>query len=492
MNVVEPILFQCRLNPLATAVCVPGSHYGPISYGMLERLTLNVARNAVRSGITPHSLVGIYVNDTVLHAALALGLMYMGAATVSLRGPGPIPGISPDAVLTNTRGQVFDGRKVLNVDESWLDGGGAAGQAPVLHDDENAICRITLTSGSTGVPKGIACSHKEWTARAALRAYSKGSRFSHCSRFFCDLGFGTSPGFGYALSLLNRGGTVYFLGSDPADILQAIDLYQIQGMATSPYGLGEYLKFFEADSAFQVTFDHIICQGAMLSRELSQRVRARLCQNLYSSYGSSETTTVAFGPASVLERVPGAVGYIQPRVRVEVLDGAGKLLPPLRNGTLRIRTDHMTTGYVGDPETTKALFRDGYFYSGDIGHLTPDGLLVITGREKTALNIGGDTVHPELVEQVLMAFGGVGEAAVFALNNELGIAELHSLIVATGPLNEAALQAHCAGRLAPSCVPVRYTVVKSLPRGGQGKLDRTQLPAFVAAATANRGATPGV
>jgi len=147
----------------------------------------------------------------------------------------------------------------------------------------------------------------------------------------------------------------------------------------------------------------------------------------------------------------------------------------------------MTTGYVGDPETTKALFRDGYFYSGDIGHLTPDGLLVITGREKTALNIGGDTVHPELVEQVLMAFGGVSEAAVFALNNELGIAELHSLIVASGPLNEAALQEHCAARLAPSCVPVRFIVVASLPRGGQGKLDRKRLPEFAAAATANRG-----
>jgi acyl-CoA synthetase (AMP-forming)/AMP-acid ligase II len=289
------------------------------------------------------------------------------------------------------------------------------------------------------------------------------------------------------MSLLSRGGTIYFLGPDPADILQAIDLYKIQGMATSPYGLGEYLRFFEADSAFQVTFDHIICQGAMLSRELSQRARARMCQNLYSSYGSTETTTVAFGPASVLERVPGAVGYVQPGVKVEVLDGSGNLLPPLQDGSLRIRTDHMVAGYVGDPEATKAFFRDGYFYSGDIGHLTPDGLLVITGREKTALNVGGDTVHPELVEQVLTSFGTVSEAGVFTVNNELGIAELHSLIVTNGPLNEAALRDHCVTRLSPSCVPVRYTVVASLPRGGQGKLDRKRLPEAAAAAIKHSG-----
>jgi acyl-CoA synthetase (AMP-forming)/AMP-acid ligase II len=487
MNIVEPVLFQCRLNPLATAICVPGSHYGPVAYRTLERFIHNVARNAVRSGIAPKSLVGIYVNDTVLHAALALGLMHIGAATLSLRSPTPTPGLVPDVILTNLPGQFSGGTTVLNVDESWLDDGDDSGAVPASHDEEEAVCRITLTSGSTGVPKGIAFSHKEWMARIAYRAYFKGPRFTHCPRFFCDLGFGTSPGFGYAMSLLSRGGTIYFLGPEPADILQAIDLYKIQGMATSPYGLGEYLRFFEADSAFQVTFDHIICQGAMLSRELSLRARARMCQNLYSSYGSTETTTVAFGPAGVVERVPGAVGYVQPGVTIEAVDSAGNVLSPLKDGVLRIRTDHMATRYIGDPEATKTFFRDGYFYSGDIGHLTSDGLLVITGREKTALNVGGDTVHPELVEQVLTSFGSVSEAGVFTINNELGIAELHSLIVTTVPLNEAALRDHCAMRLSPSCVPVRYTVVASLPRGGQGKLDRKRLPETAAAAIRNSG-----
>ena len=271
------------------------------------------------------------------------------------------------------------------------------------------------------------------------------------------------------------------MGPEPADILQTIDLYKIQGMATSPYGLGEFLKFFEADSAFEVTFDHIICQGAMLSRQLSQRARARMCQNLYSSYGSTETTTVAFGPASVLERVPGAVGYVQPGVVVEAIDNSENVLPPLRDGALRIRTEHMAAGYVGDPDTTTALFRNGYFYSGDVGHLTAEGFLVITGREKTALNIGGDTVSPELVEDVVGAFAGIQEAGVFAANNDLGIAELSVLFVATAPIDETALRRHCAQRLPPSCVPARIIRVDALPRGGQGKLERQRLPEIAAA-----------
>jgi len=483
MNLVEPILFQAKLNPMALAICVPGSKLESVSYGELERFMYNVARNALKSGLGPGNLAAIYVSDTILHTAIVLGLMYVNVATLSLREPKGVSGIAPDFVLTDVPGRFSGKATVVAVDQSWLEGDVLPldeSQRPTAKD--NDICRIILTSGSTGVSKGIAFSHRMLAERVAHYSYSKGSRFAHCSRFFCDLGISTSPGFRYAITLLSRGGAIFFLGPEPADILQTIDLYTIQGMATSPYGLGEFLKFFEADRAFQVTFDHIICQGAMLSRELSNRARARMCQNLYSSYGSTETTTVAFGPASVLERVPGAVGYIQPGVIVEAVDKTGMTLPPLRDGSLRIRSAHMVTGYVGDPEATQTFFRDGCFYSGDIGHLTPDGLLVITGREKTALNIGGDTVSPELVEAVITSFPGIGEAGVFAANNDLGIAELCALVVTSIPVDPTALRRHCADRLPPSCIPVRIVAVDALPRGGQGKLERHRLPELASGA----------
>jgi acyl-CoA synthetase (AMP-forming)/AMP-acid ligase II len=462
---------------MALAICVPGSKLESVSYGELERFIYNVARNALKSGLASGNLAAIYVNDTILHTAIVLGLMYVNVATLSLREPKGVSGITPDFVLSDMPGRFSTEATVVAVDQSWLEGEGLPleqSDRPTTQD--NDVCRIILTSGSTGVSKGVAFSHRMLAERVAHYSYSKGSRFAHCSRFFCDLGISTSPGFRYAITLLSRGGTIFFLGPDPADILQAIDLYKIQGMATSPYGLGEFLKFFEADRAFRVTFNHIICQGAMLSRELSIRARVRMCQNLYSSYGSTETTTVAFGPASVLERVPGAVGYIQPGVIVEAVDKTGTTLPPLRDGSLRIRSTHMVTGYVGDPESTQTFFRDGYFYSGDIGHLTPDGLLVITGREKTALNIGGDTVSPELVEAIITSFPGIKEVGVFAANNDLGIAELCALVVTSIPVDLTALRRHCAGKLPPSCIPARIVAIDALPRGGQGKLERHRLP----------------
>jgi acyl-CoA synthetase (AMP-forming)/AMP-acid ligase II len=377
MNIVEPVLFQCKLNPFTTAICAPGAPSSPLTYGMLEGFIHNVARRALKSGIVPGHVAATYIADAVLHTVFLLGLMHAGVVTLSLRGPGLPEGITADVVLTDVPGDLAGAATVLTVDRSWLDGDGA--KMPVAcHGRDNDTCRIILTSGSAGVPKGLAFSHRSLMARVGHYQYSQGPRFAHCARFFSDLGIATSPGFRYVMALLCRGGTIFLLGPDPADILQAIDLYKIQGMATSPDGLGEYLKFFEADSAFETAFDHIIYQGAMLSQELSQRVRTRMCQNLYISYGSTETSTAAFGSASLLERIPGAVGYVQPGVIVQAVDGSGQVLPPMRNGVLRIRSAHMAESYLGDPATTKKVFRDGYFYSEDVGHLTPESILVIS------------------------------------------------------------------------------------------------------------------
>jgi len=389
-----------------------------------------------------------------------------------------VTGIAPDLVLTDSPHRFHGKGQVLQVDPSWMEGDGRpTRQTWNPGTGGSDLCCIALTSGSTGVAKGVAFTHDLLQRRLA----ELGARFAHCSRLFCDLGIATSPGFHYMLATLSRGGTAYFVGSDPEAILQAFDLYKIEGMATSPFGLAEFLKYFETDSAFEVSFNLIICQGAMLSRELSMRARARLCPNLYSSYGATETARVAFGPASALDAVPGAVGYIQPGVAVEVIDSSGNVLPHGRDGTLRIRSRLMASGYFGDPETTQTYFRDGCFYSGDIGHTTPEGILVITGREKTALNVGGDTISPELVEAVIGSFPGVKEAGVFATSNELGIAEIVALIVASQPVDDAALREFCAARLPSYGVPVRFTSIDALPRGGQGKIERRRLPDLAAA-----------
>ena len=99
MKIVEPILFQCKLKPLALTIYVPGSKYGAINYATLE--IHNVAQTALKSGIAARNVVAIYVTDPILHTSLILGLMHLGVTTLSLSGPKPIAGITPDVILTD-------------------------------------------------------------------------------------------------------------------------------------------------------------------------------------------------------------------------------------------------------------------------------------------------------------------------------------------------------------------------------------------------------
>ena len=93
------------------------------------------------------------------------------------------------------------------------------------------------------------------------------------------------------------------------------------------------------------------------------------------------------------------------------------------------------------------MFRDGWFYPGDYGYVADDGLLVITGRQETRLNLGGDKVNPETVENVLAAFPGVSDAAVLTIPNALGIEEIYALIKSQSLLDEGALRTYCQARL---------------------------------------------
>src|SRR5262245_44259555 len=157
MNIVEPILYQCKLNPLTLAIAAPGSKVDTINYGTLEKLIHNAAQAALKIGIAPRQIVGVLVRDTILHTAIILGLMRMGVITVSLRSPRVPDGIVADAILTNVQREFANNTTVIAVDYEWLAGDGKPPDYARIHPgSEDDICRIILTSGSTGDAKGIA------------------------------------------------------------------------------------------------------------------------------------------------------------------------------------------------------------------------------------------------------------------------------------------------------------------------------------------------
>ncbi|MPZ39793.1 MAG: AMP-binding protein [Rhizobiales bacterium] len=473
MNVVEPVLFQCRVNPFSTAIATPGSGIGSIKYGQLEALIHNVACSALKAGLAPGDVAAIYVADSIFHAALFLGLAQIGVVTIPLTTAMRPEQIPITALLTNNRDAFAGDDKVVAIEASWLQGDGSPPDYERIYrckpDDP---CTIVLTSGSTGRQKGVALSHRMLGERAVFNAYAKGPLIAKISRHFCSMQAATLVGIRDMMYTLGRGQTIYFAGPEPTDVLQYLAAYNVESLVVSPHDLRAYLAYFQADLGLSSPFKVVVCQGAKLSQMLAEAARTRLCQNLYTSYGATETSTVACGPSHRLARVPGAVGLICPGVTVEIVDDADKPLPLGQEGHIRIRTPHLAGGYVGDPETTARLFRDGAFYPGDVGRINAERMLIVTGRTKTALSVSGDTIDPEIIEDILCSFPAVEQAAAFDQDDAMGISRIHALIVASGSFDEQALRSHCATRLRDAMVPVTFLKVNEIPRSAQGKIDR--------------------
>ena len=264
-------------------------------------------------------------------------------------------------------------------------------------------------------------------------------------------------------------------GADAASTLQSLNLFGIQNMATSPHGLGEYLKFSKSQPSFTCNFDQILVAGGQLTRNLAERTWARMCRYLISSYGATEVGTVAIADARMTSDIPGAVGFVLPDAQAQIVDQAERSLPARTEGTVRVRTEHAVTGYYGDPEASALVFRDGWFYPGDFGYLTGENLLVITGRQETRLNVGGDKINPEVVEEALRSLPGIADVAVTTLPNSLGIEELHALIKANQPIDPEVARRHCEPILQRIFIPVRFIRVDRIPRNAMGKIERGKL-----------------
>jgi acyl-CoA synthetase (AMP-forming)/AMP-acid ligase II len=487
MNIVEPILFQCRQQPPVAAICVPGPGIGLISYRRLALFIHNIGRRLASAGLQPGRLVAVNVEDQIFHITLLLALARLGIASVSVRGAARPP-VPLDAFITDKTLPAGLVDRVILADLSWTEGDGepALDAAPVRPDD---LCRVVLTSGTTGDPKGVPISHRLLADRVARHATVFGARLADCRRIYSDMPITTSLGFQFLIATLSRGGTYFLPGDSFENTLKAMEQYRTQGVLAPPSGLELLLKWFEATPAYQSNLEVVLSGGDLLPETLSRRVRARMCSHLISVYGSTEASITATAPAHAIDRTPGAVGYLTPGVRAQITDRDGVVLPPGREGLLRIRSEFAVERYLGEPSGSERVFRDGWFHPGDLATLTPEGLLIITGRDKTVLNIGGDKVSPEVVEAAVGSFPGIAEVAVTSLANAFGIHEVVAVIVPNGAIDAEALGRHCADRLSPQFVPVHFVAVDRLPRNDMGKVDRHQLAERLRAARATAGAT---
>jgi O-succinylbenzoic acid--CoA ligase len=194
---------------------------------------------------------------------------------------------------------------------------------------------------------------------------------------------------------------------------------------------------------------------------------------LLNCYGATETTSpTTMMPMGDTRAHADSVGVALPAADVRVMDDEGRQVPPGETGELWIAGPMVVPGYWANPEATAASFTAGWWHSGDLGSVDAQGYVRVFDRKKDMLSRGGFKVYSVEVENVLMAWPGMVEAAVVGKPCPVLGERVHAFVhAAGGAADDTALRAFCAARLADYKVPESFTWSDApLPRNANGKL----------------------
>ena len=193
----------------------------------------------------------------------------------------------------------------------------------------------------------------------------------------------------------------------------------------------------------------------------------------------TETEANCSLPVEGGERIPGSVGVPLPGVTIRLVGEDGKEVKQGEVGEIEIKGDNVFAGYWRKPkETAEAFTADGFFKSGDLGRLAPNGYLSIVGRSKDLVISGGLNVYPKEIESVIDQMDGVVESAVIGVPHpDFGEAVIAVVVKGngTGNLTEEGIIAELKKELANYKIPKRVFFASELPRNTMGKVQKNLL-----------------
>jgi acyl-CoA synthetase (AMP-forming)/AMP-acid ligase II len=207
-------------------------------------------------------------------------------------------------------------------------------------------------------------------------------------------------------------------------------------------------------------------------------------------YGMTETASapIACNPMPPRRRKAGSVG-IPVELDVAIMDEAGTPQPRGQTGQVAVRGASVMPGYDGDPIATQAAFAGDWFKTGDQGFFDDDGYLFLSGRTREMINRGGEKIAPREVDEALLEHPAIAEAVTFAVPHATLGEDVAAAIVLRpdAKATPKEIRQFAGARLADFKVPRQVLVVKELPKGATGKIQRVGMAAKLGLSA---GATP--
>jgi long-chain acyl-CoA synthetase len=217
--------------------------------------------------------------------------------------------------------------------------------------------------------------------------------------------------------------------------------------------------------------------GAALPLEVLRRFEEKFNLAVHEGDGPTECSPVTCVNPVGGRVKPGTVGLPVAGVEMRIVDDEGRELPIGEVGEIAVRGPNVMKGYWKQPEETAAVFRDGWFLSGDLGIRDEDGYFSILDRKKDLIIVNGMNVYPRIIEEVIQRFDGVREVAVVGEPDDLhGEIPVAWVVMQEGHAATAAeIRAFCREHLGRHEVPRKVHFLAELPKNATGKILKRQL-----------------
>src|SRR5258705_6191504 len=284
MNWFEQIAFQAKLSPDEPAVIFPG---GMGTYGVLVECVEAASQHVLLMGLKKGQVVALEIRHPLLHLALILALHRCGIASLTLQTSYLIEqaGLNIDKLLSDRYQEGGLQSKHILVGNEWLSlpPGKASRLAVTGFDSPDDVCRLVLSSGTTGAPKVVSVTERNLQYR-----FARSSILIERGRFLSMMGFSTLGGYQTLMSALVLGGAVCFAGA-PEDVLQVVALYHVTHLIAAPFQVRALLQAQTRNGLNLPSLRHVMLAGSPLETRLRSEVRGPPCPNVRFPYRSSPT-----------------------------------------------------------------------------------------------------------------------------------------------------------------------------------------------------------
>jgi len=488
MNLASAFIASAESNPAKTAVFWGESEYPYLHFRDQTIWVANMLRHDF--GVRRGDRVGIWLRNCPEYISALLGILHAGAVAVPINNflkPDEVAYIAQDAsidvlisdsMMHEALERLRALRSTLRVVKVESFSAGATFHEPGTNQSEvleTDLAVLIYTSGTTGHPKGAMLTHGNLlhnvkSCKIVLETVDV-DRFALVLPMFHSFMMTVC-----VLLPLLVGGSIVLVKSvhPPKSIMHEIfhhhatvlpgipQLFRALSHAAVPPGLPLRL---------------CISGAAPLPLETLRDFSAHWPIPLVEGYGLSEASpVVSINPIRGVQK-PGSIGLPIPDVEVSIRDEQGNELGTKQTGEVCVRGGNVMVGYWNKLEETAKALRDGWLYTGDIGHRDEEGYIYITDRKKDMLLVNGINVYPREIEEVIYQFPGIREAAVIGRPDpRKGEQPLAFVSMNDGhSLDESALLHYLRDRLADYKVPRRVLVMPSLPRNATGKVLKTSL-----------------